>query len=87
MGDDLSIQRWGADSRQIRFASHLFVHPSFGVRTFNADIAVVRTSVPFTTTNTLRALPRSFTTPMETLSCNLGGWYDDGIKLKLLMCN
>lgn len=74
MGDDLSIQRWGSPTRQIRVASHLFVHPSFNVRTYDADIAVIRVTVPFMQTASLRALPRSFSTPFDNINCNLGGW-------------
>lgn len=74
MGDDLSIQRWGSHTRQIRTATHLFVHPSFNVRTYSADIAVVRTLTPFVQTPTLRAVPRSFNTPFDNLNCNLAGW-------------
>jgi hypothetical protein len=74
MGDDTSIQRWGNERRQIRFPSHLFIHPSFNVITYDADIAVVRVSVPFIQTSSLRALPRSFSTPPDDLNCNLAGW-------------
>lgn len=74
MADDTSIQTHGAATRQIRFPSHFFLHPSFDVVTYTADIAVVRTSVAFAQTTTLRPLPRSFNTPMERLSCNLAGW-------------
>jgi Trypsin len=74
MGDDTSIQRWGSPSRQLRFASHLFVHPSFNVRTYDADLAVVRVSNPFSQTANLRPQPRAFTTPIDNLNCNLAGW-------------
>ena len=74
MGDDLSIQRHGTSTRQLRFPSHLFVHPSFNVRTYDADLAVIRVSNPFTQTATLRPFPRAFVTPTDDLNCNLAGW-------------
>jgi len=74
MGDDTSIQRWGSGSRQIRFPSHLFVHPAFSLRTYSSDIAVIRTSSPFTRTQTLNFLPRVFFTPSDDEFCNLAGW-------------
>lgn len=74
MGDDTSIQRWGSDRRQIRFASHFFVHPSFNPWTYDADIAVIRVSVPFTQSPTFRAVPRSLATPPDDLRCQLAGW-------------
>ncbi|CRK90510.1 CLUMA_CG004118, isoform A [Clunio marinus] len=74
MGDDLSIQRWGSGSRQLRFASHIFAHPSFDMRTYQNDIGVVRASVIFIQTTTLQAMPRSFTTPVDNVNCNLAGW-------------
>lgn len=74
MGDDVSIQRHGQHTRQIRFPSHLFLHPSFDVISYTADIAVARVSVPFQTTRTLRPLPRSFSSFPDGLPCQLAGW-------------
>ena len=74
MGDDTSIQRFGSSSRQIRFASHIFVHPDFNLRTYIADIAVIRVSTAFTQTATLAPLQRTFFTPADNTNCNLAGW-------------
>ena len=74
MGDDVSIQRHGAATRQVRFASHIFVHPSFNIDTYGSDIAVIRVSQSFQQTGTLRAFPRSFSTPPDGVNCNLAGW-------------
>lgn len=74
MGDDLSIQRWGSDVRQTRFATHLFVHPSFNVQTYSADIALIRAASPFMRTANFHPLPRSFSTPLDAMNCNLAGW-------------
>ena len=75
MGDDLTILMRGASTRrQIRFASHLFVHPNFNIDTYANDIGVIRTSVPFYQTPTFRAIPRSITTPADNQLCHLAGW-------------
>jgi hypothetical protein len=74
IGDDVSIQRHGSHTRQIRFPSHLFLHPSFNVISYNADIAVIRISVPFVTTNTLRPVSRAFSSFPDGLPCRLAGW-------------
>jgi Trypsin len=74
MGDDTSIQRWGSPYRQLRGATHLFVHPDFNLRTYSSDIAVIRVDHPFTATNRLRPLPRSIATPLDDITCHLAGW-------------
>lgn len=74
MGDDLSVQRHGAPSRQIRWASHLFAHPEFDLVTYAADIGVIRVTSPFIQTTTLRPVPRSIHTPADNMNCNLAGW-------------
>ncbi|CAO1438468.1 unnamed protein product [Diamesa hyperborea] len=74
IGDDISIQRWGSDKRQIRFVTHIFAHPSYNTWTFDADIAVIRLSVPFIQTSTFRPIPRSFSTPFDNQECQLAGW-------------
>lgn len=75
MADDLSIlSRNPAPSRQIRFATHIFVHPGYDDFTYANDIAIVRVSVPFTQTATLRAVPRSTFTPPDNQACHLAGW-------------
>lgn len=74
MGDDLSIENRAASSRQIRFATHLFVHPNYDVDTLANDIAVVRVSVAFTQTLSLRPMPRATSTPTPNQVCHLGGW-------------
>lgn len=74
MGDDISIQRHGSGTRQLRLPSHLFLHPSFDIVTYTADIAVVRLEVPFQQTGTLRHVQRMFRSPIEGTTCRLGGW-------------
>lgn len=54
--------------------SHIFAHPSYNTWTFDADIAVIRLSVPFTQTNTFRPIPLSFSTPFDNQECQLAGW-------------
>jgi trypsin len=56
MGDDVSITPVASRSRQIRFASHIFVHPRYSSWTMANDIAVVRVSVQFTRTTTFQPL-------------------------------
>lgn len=74
MGDDTSIQRNSFGPRQIRFPSHLFLHPSFDVVSYNADIAVVRLERAFQQSQTLRHVPRAFRSPIEGNECQLAGW-------------
>jgi hypothetical protein len=77
MADDLSIQsRDASNNRQIRFVTHIFIHPDYDDWTFANDIGVVRASVPFYSTPTLRPLPRSPQTPADNEACQLAGWYD-----------
>lgn len=54
--------------------SHIFAHPSYNTWTYDADIAVIRLSVPFTQTSTFRPIPRSFSTPFDNQECQLAGW-------------
>ena len=74
LGNDLSIQRFGNPARQIRFATHIFVHIEYNPWTYANDIGVVRTSVPFVQTPHLRAIPRAFNSPADHSRCQLAGW-------------
>jgi hypothetical protein len=75
MANDLSIESRDAHrDRQIRHPSHFFVNPEFDVETFAADIAVIRSSVPFYHTPFLFPMPRALATPEDNLICQLAGW-------------
>jgi hypothetical protein len=74
MGDDLSIESRATPQRQIRYATHIFAHPMYNVDTLANDIAVVRVSVPFMQTPTLRPMPRAQATPEDSQICHLAGW-------------
>ncbi len=77
MANDLTIERRGASPhRQVRFPSHLFVHPGYDLFTFANDIAVVRASVPFYNVPQLFPLPRSISTPPDNQICYLAGWWE-----------
>lgn len=75
MANDLSIENRGASpARQIRFPTHIFVHPEYNLDTFANDIAVIRVSVAFYHVPQLFPLPRSISTPADNEVCYLAGW-------------
>jgi hypothetical protein len=71
MGDDLSITQLAARSRQIRFPSHIFVHPRYSSWTMENDIAVIRLSVPFTRTHSFYPVTMDHNPPVPDTNVRL----------------
>ena len=74
MANDLSITRISSASRQIRFPTHIFIHPQYDLWNIRNDIAMIRVSVPFRQTSTLWPLQKATTLPQPWTKCSLAGW-------------
>lgn len=75
MGNDLLITAIGSASRQVRFASHIFVHTQFNLVTLINDVAVVRVEPPFTLNyTTFRPMTMSNSPPADYVVCSVAGW-------------
>ena len=73
MGDDISLSP-ATNSRQIRVAQLLFVHPGYNATTLVNDIAVIRVQTPFVRSGTFFPTPQSFSTPADNTTCRVAGW-------------
>lgn len=75
MGDDLTISVIsGNPNRQLREASHVFVHPEYNLYTYDHNIAVVRTNLPFTISATFGTSLRALDPPAVNTQCRVAGW-------------
>lgn len=75
MGNDLLITATGSPTRQVRRASHVFVHSQFNLVTLINDIAVIRIEPPFILNNTFfRPTTVSTSSPADLTVCNVAGW-------------
>ncbi|XP_059620668.1 trypsin-like [Phlebotomus argentipes] len=76
MAGDVSIVRNdAAPTREVRFLSHIFVHPDYDIATMENDIAVLRLSLPFRLQQgVVSPQPLSRSIPAVGTVCNLAGW-------------
>ncbi|XP_037041047.1 trypsin-like [Bradysia coprophila] len=75
MGDDLTISVIsGNANRQIRLATHVFVHPEFNLNRTEHDIAVIRVNETFTPSITFNPVPRGQDSPGVNTQCSVAGW-------------
>lgn len=75
MGDDLSISVIsGNPNRQLRSASHVFVHPEFNLQTLDHNVAVIRTNLPYTQSATFNTVIRPTDSPPVNTQCIVAGW-------------
>lgn len=74
MGDDILIEPSASQIRQIRVASHIFVHPKYSINTLENDIAVIRLSTAFIRSNSFHPIPRAAITPTPNERCRVAGW-------------
>lgn len=75
MGDDLTISIIsGNPNRQLRSASHVFVHPEFNLQTLDHNVAVIRTTLPYTESATFRPVDRPADSPIVNMQCSVAGW-------------
>lgn len=75
MGDDLEVSVTPSNpGRQVRQASHIFVHLEYNPDSFLNDIAVIRVIEPFYVTLTFHPVERASETPANDLGCAVAGW-------------
>lgn len=75
MGDDLSISvQTGNQNRQLRSASHVFVHPEYNLYTYDHNVAVVRVSLSFSASTTFNPVSRPQDSPPANTQCAIAGW-------------
>lgn len=75
MGDDLEVSAIPSNpGRQMRQASHIFVHLNYNSKTLVNDIAVIRVLEPFYVTLTFFPVERASETPANDLGCAVAGW-------------
>lgn len=75
MGDDLTISVVsGNQNRQLRSASHVFVHPEFNLNTLDHNVAVVRTDLPYNESPTFNPVSRPTDSPPPNTQCSVAGW-------------
>lgn len=75
MGDDLTISVTSANpNRQLREATHVFVHPEYNLYTYDHNVAVIRTNLPYTITATFNPVDRSADSPPIGTQCSVAGW-------------
>lgn len=75
MGDDLTISVVsGNQNRQLRQATHVFVHPEYNLYTYDHNVAVIRTQLPFTATATFNPVTRPADSPAANTPCTVAGW-------------
>lgn len=74
MGDDLTLSVVsGNQNRQLRNATHVFVHPEYNLDRLDHNIAVVRTE-PFTVSPTFNPVVRPQDSPPANTQCSIAGW-------------
>lgn len=75
MGDDLSLSvETGNANRQLRGASHVFVHPQFNLGRTEHDIAIIRVNQTFNPSITFNPVARGQDTPAVSTTCSIAGW-------------
>lgn len=75
MGDDLTISEVSENlNRQLRNASHVFVHPEYNLFTYDHNVAVIRTDLPYTISTTFGTVLRSLDSPQVNQICRVAGW-------------
>lgn len=74
MGDDISIGSVKGPKRQIRIASHIFVHTNYNIATMKNDIGVVRLSKPFVLTDTFQPITYGTIATEPNKLCSVSGW-------------
>lgn len=75
MGDDLEVSAIPSNpGRQVRQASHIFVHLEYNTESYVNDIAVIRVLEPFYVTLTFHPVERTSETPANDLGCAVAGW-------------
>lgn len=75
MGEDLSINVVsGNQNRQLREASHVFVHPEYNLHTYDHNIAVIRTKLPYAISATFGTSLRALDSPQVAQTCRVAGW-------------
>lgn len=75
MGDDLSLSVFsGNPNRQLRGATHVFVHPEYNIATLDHNVAIIRTDSPYTVSETFNPVLRpGDSSPVDT-QCSVAGW-------------
>lgn len=75
MGDDLTISVISGNlNRQLRAASHVFVHPEYNLYTYDHNVAVIRTDLPYALTGTFGPARRAMVSPPNNNLCMVAGW-------------
>lgn len=75
MGDDLTISVIsGNPNRQLRGATHVFVHPELNFLTFDNNVAIIRTDTPFLVSLTFNPVFRPDDSPQVNTECSVAGW-------------
>lgn len=75
MGDDLTISVISNNpNRQLRVATHVFVHPELNSLTFDNNLAIIRTDGPFIVSETFNPVFRPDDSPPVNSECSVAGW-------------
>lgn len=75
MGDDLEVSTIPSNpGRQVRQASHIFVHLEYNPESLVNDIAVIRVAEPFFVSITFYPVELATETPANDLGCAVAGW-------------
>jgi len=73
VGDELYVDTI-SPSRQFRTASHVFVHQDYAIDGILNDVAVIRTSLPFSVSVRFSPVSRIQNSPITGYSCSVAGW-------------
>lgn len=71
---NISVAESPGSLRQIRNATHLFVHLQFDRSTKENDLAILRTDKRFKSNDYLDIIEIKSDGPEKTLSCDFAGW-------------
>lgn len=75
MGGDLTISVISVNpNRQLRAPSHVFVHPAYNLYTYDHNVAVIRTDLPYALTITFGPVQRVMDSPAVNSLCRVAGW-------------
>lgn len=71
---NISVAIYPESPRQIRNATHLFVHLQFDRSTKENDLAILRTDKRFKSNDYLDIIEIVASKPIETVKCDFAGW-------------
>jgi len=74
MGNSLTVSPLYNSNNQSRDATHVFVHPQYNLNSLINDIAIIRVSPSFTSTNSFYPTIRINETPVTNYNCSVAGW-------------